>query len=65
MPKSRHTFAHDINDDVRIIGLDGWAGRIDQMVIDKTGKQYRVRYWHEGERCQAWVDDDEISPMQG
>lgn len=35
-------------------------GKVDQMVVAREGKQYRVAYWDRGERRSEWVDSDEI-----
>lgn len=52
-------FEHDIGDSVRIVAIDILA-RIDALIYDIQGKQYRIVYWSDGSRNAAWVYDWEI-----
>ena len=35
-------------------------GYVVGLIVEDLGKQYRVRYWHEGERKVEWFFSDEI-----
>ena len=53
-------FKYNIGDRVHVIAVE-MAGRVDAMIFDHSGGQYRVIYWHNGERYAIWMYDWEIS----
>jgi hypothetical protein len=40
-------------------------GKVKAISFDASGTQYRVIYWHNGNRYVKWVDADEISIRPG
>ena len=36
-------------------------GHVDALMLDNTGKAYRVVYWMNGERRQTWMYEWEIN----
>ena len=53
-------FKHNIGDEVIITDIDR-PGRIESLCQDICGKQYRVVYWHDGQRRSEWMHEWEIS----
>jgi hypothetical protein len=35
-------------------------GRVESLMIDFLGPQYRVAYWDNGERKTVWLNADEL-----
>lgn len=52
-------FTYGIGARVRLWEIER-LGTVTGCLIDETGKQYRVVYWHNGERKCEWVFDWEI-----
>lgn len=40
-------------------------GRVDMIQLDSVGLQYRIAYWDNSERKNAWLYADEIEPRNG
>ena len=55
-------FAFDIGDKVTISEVDR-PGRVEALMIDFLGPQYRVAYWDHGERKTVWLRADELNPQ--
>ncbi len=53
-------FKFDLNDRVLINEIQR-PGKIDGLMIDYLGPQYRVVYWDNSERKVAWLNAEEIS----
>lgn len=47
-------FQYDIGDNIKIKAIE-IEGRIDAMLFDSGGCQYRVIYWYDGKRNQLWL----------
>ena len=45
---------------VKIKGLEGGHAFVDAMMETVEGRQYRVVYWHNGERKSVWMYKDEL-----
>ncbi len=39
---------------------DGGRGFIDAIMVDSSGIQVRVIYWHNGERKAVWMHEHEV-----
>lgn len=48
-----------IKDTVKVIGIDT-IGKIDAVMFEESGLQYRVIYWLNGERKTGWLYDWEL-----
>lgn len=53
-------FAHAIGDPVRIIAAGDIVANVTGQMNGRAGLQYRVAWWHHGERNEVWVDDWEV-----
>lgn len=56
-------FEYDLGQAVRIKAID-MIGRVDSLSLDNNGHTYRVVYWNDGARCQAWMYDWELEASQ-
>lgn len=54
-------FAFDLADKVLLIDVQR-PGRVEALLVDCLGPQYRVAYWDNGERKTVWLLEDELSP---
>lgn len=60
MPKVEYEFARDIGQEVQLKALEQ-KGRVDALLVDSSGCQYRIIYWFNGERRSTWVYEWELS----
>jgi len=56
-------FQYDLGDHVNIIDVNR-PGRVDSQINDVNRKQYRVVYWSDGQRRNAWMYDWELEPRK-
>lgn len=54
------TFLFEYGQHVRIIPLERAFGRVCQVLSDARGRQYDVRYFHNGEEKKIWLFEDEL-----
>lgn len=59
-PGRLEQFKFDLNDRV-VINEVQRTGKIEALMIDFLGPQYRVVYWDNSERKTCWVQAEEIS----
>jgi hypothetical protein len=52
-------FKHDLNDKVIIREIQR-PGRVEAVMIDFLGVQYRVAYWDNSKRESSWLTADEL-----
>lgn len=52
------------SDRVRIIPLDGVAGRVINQHNYSGGWEYDVRYYHEGKECVTKLFEDEMEEVK-
>lgn len=45
---------------VKILPLEGAAGRVVSVIQDWMGTSYKVNYYHNGEQRTAYCFDDEL-----
>lgn len=53
------TFAFDLNARVMVREVQR-PGRVDALMVDCLGPQYRVSYWDNGDRKSVWLLADEL-----
>lgn len=58
-------FAHAIGDPVRIIAAGDITANVTGQMNGRSCLQYRVAWWHHGERNEVWVDDWEVEAAPG
>ncbi len=58
----KEEFAYDIKDRVMILAIER-PGRVEALMIDFLGVQYRVCYWDCAERKSIWLSEDELKPL--
>ena len=58
--KHKVEFLYEIGDSVTLAAI-GVIARVDAMMVDISGKQYRVVYWDDGQRYSQWVYDWELA----
>lgn len=58
-------FLHAIGDPVRIIAAGDIVANVTGQMNGRAGLQYRVAWWHHGERNEVWVDDWEVDAAPG
>lgn len=65
MTESLNRAVHEIQKYVertcRINDLESCEGVIKGVLIGQMGPEFRVFYWHEGERRDAWLFESEIT----
>jgi hypothetical protein len=49
----------NIGSSVEVIGTDITA-RVNAIIMEESGIQYRIVYWHENHRYTMWVDLEEL-----
>lgn len=49
----------NIGSSVEVVGTDITA-RVSAIILEETGMQYRINYWHENNRHSLWVNLEEI-----
>lgn len=52
-------FTYEIGQEVKVAPI-GMVGRVDSLSLDQNGKQYRVVYWNDGQRCSVWMYEWEL-----
>lgn len=52
-------FFYSIGESVRVKAIE-MMGRVDAMMCDSSGNQYRVVYWNDGQRYAVWMYDWEL-----
>lgn len=50
---------------VRIKCLENGRGMITGILMDNDGIQYRIVYWHDGQRRCEWMFAQEIAAVDG
>lgn len=53
---------YSVGEKVVIIDLENAKAVIRQICISDTGMTYQINWFHDGERRDAWVFEDEIAP---
>lgn len=53
------SFAFDLNARVLVREVQR-PGRVDALMVDYLGVQYRVSYWDNGDRRSVWLLADEL-----
>lgn len=56
-------FKFDIGDKVLIKDIQR-PGKVEALMIDFLGVQYRIVYWDNSKRENAWLGPDELEPRQ-
>jgi len=56
-------YKYDIGERVRIIDVEAF-GRVDSLSTDIRGELYRVVFWMNGNRQNAWMYDWELEPIK-
>ena len=52
-------FAFDLGAQVTITGISA-PGRVNSLLVDALGVQYRVEYWDHGDRKFAWLVAEDL-----
>jgi len=52
-----------IGSSVEVIGTDITA-RVNAIIMEESGIQYRISYWHENSRHTIWVDLNELKVIK-
>jgi hypothetical protein len=57
-------FKFDIGEEVCISAI-GMKGRVESLIYDSLGPQYRVVYWNDGARRTDWMYEWELGLWKG
>ncbi len=60
LPRRVEPFVFDLNDPVLVREVQR-PGRVEALMIDFLGPQYRVAYWDNGDRKTVWLQADELT----
>ena len=59
MSERTEIFKFNLNDRVMIKEIQR-PGKVDSLMIDFLGVQYRISFWENGKRESAWLHADEL-----
>ena len=56
-------FGYEVGDEILVKPI-GLPGIVVALLWDRDGRQYKVAFWSEGDRKEAWLFPQEVGPKK-